>query len=372
MDIKIKRPALVRALSLAAGATDTKSTDKLLSCVLLVANIDGLTVSATDLNVAVTARVPCDGKHPGSLAIEARRFLEVVKGIDGDEVAFSVPQQGWVEIRAGRSKFKLPTLASKDFPAIIRSTGEVHQVDAAVVYDLLSTAKTAAGTDETRTHLCGVHLEIDGHHARATATDGHRLVRIRREMAGGPKLAQGVLVPTKGVSAIEGFAEEMSGRRVGLAIDDRVIAISGDGVDVAVKLSGGQFPPADQVIPRDNPNRATMPRAELAHSIRRVSMMADRGTAGIRLKLDGAGRGAGTLTVEVENPNEGSAVEEIEVEHRGGPVLIGANARYFADALGCLESSPEVVLEFAGELDPIVVRPTDGTDFVGVIMPMRI
>jgi DNA polymerase-3 subunit beta len=50
---------------------------------------------------------------------------------------------------------------------------------------------------------------------------------------------------------------------------------------------------------------------------------------------------------------------------------IGFNARYFIELLSEIETS-DVRLELSGELDPGVVRPADGSDYVGVVMPMRL
>jgi DNA polymerase-3 subunit beta len=52
-------------------------------------------------------------------------------------------------------------------------------------------------------------------------------------------------------------------------------------------------------------------------------------------------------------------------------VQIGFNARYFIDLLGEIGTA-EVRVELAGELDPAVVRPADGSDYVCVVMPMRL
>jgi len=59
------------------------------------------------------------------------------------------------------------------------------------------------------------------------------------------------------------------------------------------------------------------------------------------------------------------------VNYKGTPVQIGFNARYFMDLLAEIET-PEVRVELSGELDPAVVRPADGGDYVCVVMPMRL
>ena len=87
---------------------------------------------------------------------------------------------------------------------------------------------------------------------------------------------------------------------------------------------------------------------------------------GVRLALD-----KGQLGIEADNPDLGNAREKLEVDYKGGAVQVGFNARYFIDLLTEMDT-PEVKVELAGELDPAVVRPGDGTDYLGVIMPMRL
>ena len=89
-------------------------------------------------------------------------------------------------------------------------------------------------------------------------------------------------------------------------------------------------------------------------------------TWGVRFGLE-----KGKLRVESDNPDLGAAKEEIDGPYKGTPIQIGFNARYFIDLLSEIEG-PEIRLELSGELDPGVVRPADGSDYVGVVMPMRL
>ena len=79
----------------------------------------------------------------------------------------------------------------------------------------------------------------------------------------------------------------------------------------------------------------------------------------------------GTLRITSENPDVGEGSEELSVDFAGEPLEIGFNAKYVLDALGAL-TDDDVRLELGGQLDPGVIRPIGPTDFVGVIMPMRI
>jgi DNA polymerase-3 subunit beta len=94
--------------------------------------------------------------------------------------------------------------------------------------------------------------------------------------------------------------------------------------------------------------------------------MASDKTMGVRVALE-----KGRLSIEADNPDLGNAREKIDIGYKGPAVQVGFNARYFIDILSEI-SVPEVKIELAGELDPAIVRPADGSDYLGVIMPMRL
>ena len=103
-------------------------------------------------------------------------------------------------------------------------------------------------------------------------------------------------------------------------------------------------------------------------SLRRISLVSNDKSGGVRLSVE-----EGRLRIVSENPDVGEGSEELDVDFAGEPVTIGFNARYLLDVLNAL-TDDEVALELSGELDPGVVRPVGdaASDFVGVVMPMRI
>jgi DNA polymerase-3 subunit beta len=184
-------------------------------------------------------------------------------------------------------------------------------------------------------------------------------------MAGGPPLPAGVIIPRKGIGEIR---RALEGREAPceIGVHQGYFVLKLEDTALSVKLGDGQFPPYDQVIPKDNERTILVGRDALLEALRRVSIMASDKTYGIRLALD-----KGRLSIEADNPDLGNAREKIEVDYKGTPMAVGFNARYFIELLSEM-SGPEVKLELAGELDPAVVRPGDGSDYLGVVMPMRL
>ena len=109
-----------------------------------------------------------------------------------------------------------------------------------------------------------------------------------------------------------------------------------------------------------------VPRRRCSTRFKRVAIMSSDKTCGVRLALD-----KGKLRIESDNPDLGNAREEIEVDYKGGPVQVGFNARYFIELLDRDRDARGAASSWR-RARPGVVRPADGSDYLGVIMPMRL
>jgi DNA polymerase-3 subunit beta len=367
MDFKIDKNQLLRGLYLASGIADRKSTMPILANVLIRTDgKDRVLFAATDLTVSVMSTLPAKVEKEGGLTVTARQFHEIAKGLSADDVHLRRTEQNWAEIHSGRAEFKVVGMAEREYPKLPAvAEAQLSKVDSPNLLDMIAKTIFSVSTDETRQHLAGVLFESDGTTGRMVSTDGHRLSKVNRPLSGGPTLATGVLIPRKGVLEIRRVLE---GREAPceIGVFQGHFVLRADEVALAIKLSDGQFPPYDQVIPKDNERTFVVDRNQLLEAMRRVAIMASDKTWGIRLGLD-----KGKLSIEADNPDLGNARERLEVAYKGSPVQVGFNARYFIELLSEI-GSREVQVEIAGELDPALVRPADGNGYLGVVMPMRL
>ena len=135
---------------------------------------------------------------------------------------------------------------------------------------------------------------------------------------------------------------------------------------LSVKLADEQFPPYGKVIPKTQQRRVVVSRHALIDTLKRISLVANDKSGAVRFNVE-----PGTIRITSENPEVGEGSEELDVDFAGEPVEIGFNVRYLLDALSAI-TEDEVALELGGALDPGVIKPAGPTDFIGVIMPMRI
>ena len=367
MEFKIEKGTFLSGLYLAQGIADRKSTMPILANVLLrTEGKETLLVAATDLNVTVTSELSAKIITEGGLTLGARHLHEIVKALPGDSVSLRRADNQYAELRAGKVEYKVVGMADRDFPKLPNHREVAFsKVDAGVLLDMIDKTFFSVSTDETRYHLNGVLFDCnDKGGARMVSTDGHRLSKIERTLPGGP-VAAGVIIPRKGLSEIKRALEGTTGE-VELGFLKGHVFVRVGSTAISVKLIEAQFPPFEQVIPKESERIVTLGRDALLEALKRIKIMSSDKTSGVKISV-----GEGVLHVSSDNPDLGEAREELEIKYDGTPVTIGFNANYLVDLLTQI-GTKEVRLELNGELDPGVLRPVDGEDYLGVVMPMRI
>ena len=368
MKLTIERDELLRGLGRVQAIVERRGTMPILANVLIEAREDGLTLAATDLEVAVVANHPATVKTPGSVTLGAKKLYEIVRELEGPEVLLSTDDGARVTLTCGPAKFALLSTSPEEYPSIASADGVAFaQIDTALVAELIDHTLYATSSDETRYNLNGVFIEsVDGKRIRFVATDGHRLAMIERAVPTAIGfLAKGIIVPRKGVAEIRKLCDEGEGA-VDLGLGDGFLMVRRPDLLLTTRLIDGEFPNYRQILPKGHKVRLLVERERLQHAVRRIALMAHERSRGFRFVLSD-----GQVELSASNPDLGEAREILPVEYQGERFETAFNARYLLDVLGSM-SAKEVVLELSEELSPAQFRPVDDPDEIAVIMPMRL
>jgi len=372
MRLSIDKPSLTRALAHVASVVERRNTIPILSNVLLAAAKNELKLTATDLDIELVETVPCKAKGEGATTVPAHMFHDIVRKLpDGSDIELTRDgEQGRLTIACGPARFSLQTLPADDFPSLsVEDLGHAFSLPAKDLKRLIEKTRFAISTEETRYYLNGIYLheaKSDGKALlRAVATDGHRLAQVELPLPSGAKDMPGVIVPRKTVAEIARLAEDSDGD-IRIELSPAKIRISGPRVVLTSKLIDGTFPDYERVIPQGNDKRMEVDNAAFAQAVDRVSTLSsDKGRA-VKLSLSD-----GKLVLSVNNPDSGSATEELSVDYAFDPLEIGFNARYLLDISGQLESGT-AEFQLADPGSPTMVRDGKDNSALYVLMPMRV
>ncbi|MCX7864810.1 MAG: DNA polymerase III subunit beta [Novosphingobium sp.] len=351
---------------------EKRHTLQILSNVLIDASADGmLRIMATDLDLQVVEMMSAVSVlHPGATTVSAHLLFDIARKLpEGSQVSLETADNRLI-VKAGRSRFQLPTLPRDDFPVIIE--GELptsFEIPAATLAQLIDHTRFAISTEETRYYLNGIFLHVTDDELKAAATDGHRLARYTLARPEGAEGMPDVIVPRKCVSELRKLLEEALDTNVEVDLSASKIrfTLGGEnGVVLTSKLIDGTFPDYSRVIPTGNDKLLKLDPRSLFEGVDRVATIASDKTRAVKMTLD-----FDRVTLSVTSPDNGTAAEELPADYCSQAFEIGFNANYLKDILGQIEGDTvEIHLLDAGS--PALIRQNEHNPALYVLMPMRV
>lgn len=370
MRVTIERSAFLKALNHVQSVVERRNTIPILSNVLIQAKSDKVKLTATDLDIEIIETVGAEVSQDGAATVAAHMLYDIVRKLpDGAQLELEQgPDAGRVGIKAGRSRFALQALPPQDFPDL--NAGELANrfaLSASELKGLIEKTRFAISTEETRYYLNGIYLHevANAKVLRAVATDGHRLARAQVALPDGAKGMPGIIVPRKTVLELVKLIETEEGE-VEVALSSSKIRFAFNGLTLTSKLIDGTFPDYERVIPRNNDKRLDVDTKLFSSAVDRVSTISFEKGRAVKLNV-----GDGRVVLTVNNPDSGSAEEEIAASYESEPLDIGFNSRYLLDIASQIKSDT-ARFQLADAGSPTIVLDPSDDQALYVLMPMRV
>jgi DNA polymerase III subunit beta len=395
MKLTIERSAFLKALGHVQSVVERRNTIPILSNVLLRAEVEspvlpavegrvaqiaganrgGLFLSATDMDLEIVEGVAAQIERPGRTTAPAHTLYDIVRKLhEGAQIsieATSAPTGGGgLMLRSGRSTFTLASLPPEDYP-VLAGGDLLHNfaLSATELRNLIDRTRFAISTEETRYYLNGIYLHTTKNDEvpvmRAVATDGHRLARFEMVMPEGAGGIPGVIIPRKTIIELRKLVEEHEDE-VQISLNETKIRFVVGLAALTSKLIDGTFPDYDRVIPSNNDKVLEVNCQEFAEAVDRVSTISTEKSRAVKLALDN-----GNLSVSATSPENGTAIEEIEVRYDAAALEIGFNSRYLLDIAQQIDGEGARFL-MSDSASPTIVRDISDPGVLYVLMPMRV
>ena len=371
MKFQLDRTSLLSCLQVVHGVVERRERLPILSNVLVVLKEDTISMTATDMEIELVARVAAPGSASGEVTVPARKLVDICRTLPDDStVEFSVSDNR-ATLRAGRSRFILNTLPATDFPTTDTLEGVVEvKVAQGDLKELIERTQFAMANQDVRYYLNGLLLEFRGRHLRAVSTDGHRLAQAEVELqeSTDEDEVHQCIVPRKGVQELSRLVQS-GDETASIVVGKASLQASMGDVTFTSRLIEGRFPDYNRVIPRPEQcdKEAEVDRDLVRRSLQRASILSNEKYRTVRLAFS-----EGALQVTANNPDHEEAEDEVDIRYSGEAVEIGFNVSYLIDALGVLPT--EVVsfhLSDPGSSCLLTPKDDDGSCRY-VVMPMRL
>jgi DNA polymerase-3 subunit beta len=368
MKLRITRDNLQQGLAAVGASIPTRTTLPVLSNILIEVGEDNISMSGTDLDIAVSVNVPAEVDEAGALTVPAKKLQELARELPEHPVRITTKGDR-LELTCGRATFRLNGMPRDEFPTFpsVDFTNS-WKVGGKVLHELIRQTSFAVSTEESRPILNGVLWQLGESEMRMVATNGHRLARFRvaSDATGAPKAD--LIVPPKALAQVERLFSVDD--EIEVARSDNHIGFRKDGTQIFTRLIEGPYPNYEQVIPKDNDKHAIADRNQLVQALRRMAVVASDQTHRVRL-----GFTTNAVRFSVETPDLGEAHEDLEVEYAGEPIDIGFNASYLLEVLRYMPTD-EVKLTFKAPERAATIEPAGNAgevpDYLCLVMPLRL
>lgn len=368
MEIEVSQEKLARALNVVSRvAVGAKSTLPILSNVLIKAEKEKVTLTTTNLDMAIVDFVPVSNSKDGLITVPARLLAEFVQNLPKGETV-KINTDGYkVKISAGRYSSVINGVVADDFP-------ELPDIDEkkAVIYRMgvdefkvgMSEVIIAASGDTTRPALTGVYFNTAEGSLHIAATDGYRLAekkfidKVKSEVA--------AIVPASSLREVLNSIPE-DAEEIEILFDDNQVRFRVGEVEVMSKLIDGAFPDYLQIIPKDNEIKAVLEREELTRIVKIASLFARETNRVITCETKAK---EGVFIVSSISNEVGENKSEIKTKvEKSGKVKV--DSRFLMAALGVLDEE-KVEIEFmASGNTPVLITNEKDKGYKHIIMPLN-
>ncbi|HYZ54104.1 MAG TPA: DNA polymerase III subunit beta [Streptosporangiaceae bacterium] len=366
MRFQVERDALADAVAWVSRALPGRPVIPVLSGLLLTA-ADGLTLSCFDYEVSARVQVDAKVVEPGVVLVPGRLLAEITRSLPSLPVEFADDPEG-VSLTCGSASFTLVTLPVEDYPDLPGLPQAAGTVDGGALAAAIGQVAPAASRDDTLPLLTGVNIEVNGKTMTLAATDRYRLaVRDLRWNPVRPGITGAFLVPARtladaaktmsagtpvtiklrsdgGLGGTSGDGEDEAGgdrgrgaarpdgaagagEPAGAGAADAMIGFETGGRRLTTRLIAGEFIRYRSRFPSDFGCRADMPAGQFAEAVRRVSLVAERGSP-VRLSF-----GGGEVTIEAGTQGRARAREMVPADFEGAEPVIAFNPHYLLDGI---------------------------------------
>ena len=366
MNIKINREVLIKPLSSVVGIVEKRQALPILSNLLLVGNANKLTFTATDLEMQTSLNIDTKIETDFEITISARKLFDITRALpENSELDFQI-NESRVNVKAGKSKFNLQTLPSKDYPLLKKNDSESVSVKLSQnkLKGLLKQVDFAMAQQDIRYYLNGLLFEIQGQKLNIVGTDGHRLSFTSTKLDDSYEKKE-VIIPRKTIMELIKLLDD-SDEIVELEILNQQVTFKFGDIFIITKVIDGKFPDYNRVIPVGYENGFLIERQMLLNAMQRASILSNEKYRGIRLVLS-----ENNMQLITTNSEQEEAQEDIEISYNKEAIDIGFNVTYLIDVLNNIQFN-QLSFTFKDSNSSCLVTIPNNDDYKYVVMPMRI
>ncbi|MFA6227689.1 MAG: DNA polymerase III subunit beta [Patescibacteria group bacterium] len=378
MKLSCTQENLNQAINITSHIAGKNSNLPILANILIKAENNNLTLSATNLEVGVTVNIRSKVENNGEFSIDAKLLNNYISLLPKDRIDLELINEE-LKVQCQKQKTKIKGQNTSDFPLIPKIEKEnPYIISAKKLRDAIYSVFFSAANSELRPELSGVLMDFSDNKLILAATDSYRLAEIKIDYIENNKNSKSnnnekVIIPAKSLQEISRILSVFKDddnleviENIEIYTNENQIMFVYNGVEFISRLIDGQYPDYNQIIPIECPNKLKVNINELIKAVKTASLFVKNGVFDIKLDYNKSPNEL-IITSSSSQTGENESVVEMEKIGQGGEIIL--NYKYLLDGLQVL-TSEKAEFSISDPNNPCIIRGEDN-NYLYLIMPIR-
>lgn len=362
MKARIERSALAEAAVWVAAAISRNPATPALAGMVLDASVESKSIRLTgyDQDALHETTIAADVESDG-IAVASGRFLaSILSALKGETVTLE-HADSMLTLTAGRSTYRVRTIAHRDYPALPKFPTHVGTIDAGALASTLAIAEHALSKDPNLANLGAFNIVGTAGELAVTTTDRYRMAHVTSKWADASGADFESNVPGTALAAVKGLDGQVE-----IGCQDGTFGLADATRTIVTRTLGSEhkYPRTAPIFAKEPVVHTEVDRAPLVEALKRAMIVADDmdlvvvefSDSLIRLSVDG---------------KESEGTEEVDTEpgFGDGEVALKFNAAFIVAALQAAPSE-RVRLGVIDSRSQLSIEPLIGSARF-IVMPRR-
>lgn len=370
MHFKISKKVFYNSLNIVSRAISANSPLPALSGIKIVCEPTRLVLVGSNADISIQTVITKNSDdyvlnimEKGSIVIEAKYIVEIVRKIDCDEIEVQILDGSLTEISGDSAEFKINGMKASDYPNIDFSTPENRlQLEADVLRKVIMQTTFACSDKETRPILTGVNMVCSQGLLDCVATDSYRLAK--KTVAVFSPYEFNITVPAKSLNEVSKIIDRDG--EVEISLNDKKVQFNFGHTLVQTRLIDGKYPDTSRLIPSVFTSKLMVDGHDILNAIDRASFIKNEGISIVKMDLSSK-----EVVISSKSQEVGSSSEQLFVDsYVGDPLAISFSGRYVFEAIRALAST-NISIEFTTDMKPFVIKANGDDSVLQLILPVR-
>ncbi len=372
MQFTVKTDEINYGLSMVIRALAARPVKQIYEGILVETGEDSLSLTCTDGDITVRARVPAQIEEDGRAILPGKLFADLMRYQTVGQATVKMDEKGRLQIRSGNTVSNMISMDGDEYPEIddILSGNEVY-MNCSRFKEAVSRVLFAVSADDSRKILTGVLMEVYPEETVVVGLDGFRLAiqRIQQKNTLSEKKPDKIscVIPGKIINEVGRMLPDDEEEEVRIIFSSGRIMFSFGEVKVYASLLTGEFIDYQRILPKTWTTEISVRRDEISDSIDRCNLIAREGKNNL---IHFSIRKEGEMELSA-NAEIGEVVDRVGIRFEGNELSIAFNAKYLMDVIHNIPTE-RMIMCFNTNVSPCVVRPEEGREYTFLVLPVRI